>query len=90
MTRPDRRLDGNAAAGPLTEIFAFELTSATSTCAHCAVVSPLGAHELYADAPGWVLRCPGCAQVVLRLARTPGRALLDLRGSRLLQIATPD
>jgi hypothetical protein len=90
MSRPERMLDGNAAAGPLAEIFAFEVTGATSTCAHCAARFPLGAHHLYADAPGWVLRCPGCARVVLRLVRTPGRALLDLRGSRLLEIVVSD
>lgn len=90
MTGTGRMLDGNAAAGPLAEIFAVELTSATSTCAHCSVASPLGAHHLYADAPGWVLRCPGCTQVVLRLAQTPGRILLDLRGSQLLEIPAPD
>ncbi|QBJ89072.1 hypothetical protein D0Z67_01195 [Streptomyces seoulensis] len=35
-TSPKRhRLDGNALAGPLSELFAVDLTVATRRCAHC-------------------------------------------------------
>src|SRR5919201_1854817 len=54
----DRRLDGNAAAGPLAELFAVELTAAVVTCAGCSNSAPLAAYDLYADAPALVLRCP--------------------------------
>lgn len=85
-----RRLDGNAAAGALREVFALDLVAARCTCAHCGGTAPLGAHALYADAPALVLRCPGCAGVVLRFARGGGRVRLDLTGTRLLVLDDPE
>ena len=84
-----RRLDGNAAAGPLADLFAVDLTEARSHCAACGTTTMLGAHHLYADAPALVLRCPSCTEVVLRFAAQQGRLLLDLRGSQLLIVPVP-
>jgi hypothetical protein len=84
-----RRLDGNAAAGPLTDLFAVDLTEARSRCAACGTTTMLGAHHLYADAPALVLRCPSCTEVVLRFAAQQGRLLLDLRGAQLLVVPVP-
>jgi hypothetical protein len=81
-----RRLDGNAAAGSLADLFAVDLTVARSRCASCGTTSVLGAHHLYADAPAMVLRCPTCTEVVLRFASREGRILLDLRGAGLLTV----
>jgi uncharacterized protein DUF6510 len=97
MTRPDestdptaaRRLDGNAAAGALAELFAVDVTTARSRCASCGGTSMLGAHHLYADAPALVLRCPTCTEVVLRFAAQDGRMLLDLTGAQLLTFLGP-
>jgi Family of unknown function (DUF6510) len=83
-----RRLDGNAAAGALADLFAIDLTTARSSCASCGTTSMLGAHHLYADAPALVLRCPHCSDVVLRYATQEGRILLDLR-AKLLTIPVP-
>ena len=89
-TDPDaRRLDGNAAGGPLGDLFAVDLTLARSSCASCGATSMLGAHHLYADAPALVLRCPTCTEVVLRFASQDGRIRLDLRGAALLTIPVP-
>ena len=85
-TTAARRLDGNAAAGMLAELFAVDVTTARSRCASCGTTSMLGAHHLYADAPALVLRCPNCTDVVLRCAMREGRILLDLRGAQLLTI----
>jgi ribosomal protein S27AE len=84
-----RRLDGNAAAGTLTDLFAVDLTAAQSRCASCGTTSMLGSHHLYADAPALVLRCPSCAGVVLRFASHSDRILLDLRGAQLLVVPLP-
>jgi hypothetical protein len=80
----DRRLDGNAAAGPLRELFALDLMTAACTCAHCGATTALAEHVLYPDAPALVLRCPSCTGVVLRYGTGGGRARLDLTGARLL------
>jgi ribosomal protein S27AE len=93
MTNPDevadRRLDANAAAGPLAELFTVDLTIAVATCAGCGNSAPLAAHLLYADAPALVIRCPNCAGVVLRYASSGHRLRLDLTGARLLTVTLP-
>jgi Family of unknown function (DUF6510) len=84
MGDDDRRLDGNAAAGPLSEIFALETTAALVTCAGCGTRGALGAAPLYASGPGTVVRCPGCSGVLLRYARVREQLLLDVSGIGLL------
>ena len=90
-----RRLDGNALAGPLREVFAVDVTAAIARCAGCSrvgVVAELrvyahapGLVTVYVQAPGAVARCPTCEEVVLRLVRGPDRVWLDLRGSMYLE-----
>jgi len=82
------RLDGNAAAGMLSEVFAVDLTVALATCAGCGAVRPVGALLVYAHGMGVVVRCSGCGAVVLRVARTPTKLWLDLTGARHVAIAT--
>lgn len=81
------RLDGNAAAGILSEVFAPDLTAARATCANCGTTRPVGALLVYAHGMGVVVRCPGCDAVVLRVARTPTKVWLDLTGARHVVIA---
>jgi hypothetical protein len=81
------RLDGNAAAGSLGELFAFDVTTATAVCDGCGRSSPVGALLLYDQAMGTVLRCPGCAHLMLCATRIRGVVRLDLRGTRSLRVA---
>ena len=76
----DRTLDGNAAAGPLAELFTVELTAAVAACASCGGSAPLASYVLYADAPALVIRCPTCRAVVLRYGHIGQRLRLDLSG----------
>jgi len=82
-------VDGNALAGPLGEIFAVDVTVATSQCASCGRTGPLAVLHVYAKAPGFVARCPGCDAVVMRLVRTPEGATVDMRGCVTLRIPLP-
>ena len=82
-------LDGNALAGPLSEIFRVDVTAAIGQCAHCGHSGPVAETVVYVNAPGTVARCPECAEVVLRLVTGSGRAWLDLRGMICLQLAIP-
>jgi hypothetical protein len=79
-------LDGNTLAGPLGELFAVDLTVASSRCAGCGRVDTMAQLVVYGPDPGWVARCPGCASVVLRLVRTPDAAWLDLHGAASIRI----
>jgi ribosomal protein S27E len=78
-------LDGNAAAGVLSEVFAHELTTAIATCAACGMTGPLGAVDLY-EGPGTVLRCPSCEAVLARIAHIAGGTRVDLRGISVLRL----
>jgi hypothetical protein len=79
------RLDGNAAAGVLQELFTFEVTTMVGTCDHCGTTDPLGAVHLY-RAAGLVLRCRGCDEVLLRVVESDQRMWIDLRGLRTLEV----
>jgi len=82
----DTSLDGNAAAGALGDLFAFDVTVAVSTCAICADARPVGDLRAFLDAPGIVLRCASCGAAQLRLVRSGDRAWLDLQGIQVLEI----
>lgn len=80
------RLDGNAAAGLLAEIFANDVTTARVTCGGCGSAGSVGALHLYAQEMGAVLRCVSCESVVLRASRTPTHLWLDATGCRTIAI----
>jgi ribosomal protein S27E len=82
-----RRLDGNVLGGPLGDLFAPDVTMAAVTCAHCGRVTPLAAHQVYADAPAFVVRCPGCTDVVMRCASDERGVRFEMTGVRMLVIA---
>jgi phage FluMu protein Com len=86
---PTTHLDGNAAAGALGELFAFDVTVASGRCAGCGRVASMADTHSYPDAPGLVIRCPACAVVLLRVVRSPERTWLDLRGLAYLEVAGP-
>lgn len=74
-------LDGNAAAGILSEVFALEMTSASMECANCGNEGEIGTLLAFMQAPGVVLRCPVCEHIILRIVQSPDAVYLDLRGA---------
>jgi len=82
----DLRLDGNAAAGVLDQLFAFEITAAVATCNGCGHETAVGALDVYDQQMGAVLRCPGCDQMMLVATKLRGVIRLDMRGVRVLQV----
>ena len=83
------RLDGNAVAGLLAEVFTLEATTAIVRCAGCGHEDPLGAATVYANAPGVVVRCRGCASVLMRFAEIRDTIMVDLRGAERLRLHVP-
>jgi len=81
------RLDGNFAAGILSEVFVPDITTTRAMCAGCGAIHPLGALPVYGREMGVVMRCSTCDAVVLRVTRTPRQLWLDLTGSRVLLMA---
>jgi hypothetical protein len=81
------RVDGNAAAGILSELFVQDLTSARAKCAGCGMMRTIGALMVYAHGMGTVVRCPGCDRVMLRVARTPTHVWFDATGATSIVIS---
>ncbi len=82
------RLDGNAAAGTLEEVFSFEATTAYYACEGCGRVDQIGAAMVYdVRGLGIILRCPDCDNALIRLTQNRGRHWIDLRGVSYLQVA---
>jgi hypothetical protein len=79
------RLDGNAAAGVLREVFGSEMTTALGTCGSCGAVDPVGAVHVYVSA-GMVLRCPSCEAVLMRIVESESRLWVDLTGLRSIEL----
>ena len=86
MTPESSRLDGNAAAGRLSDVVVFDTTAAQTRCGACGMTAPLGAYHVYADAPGMVVRCPTCEAMAMRIAQTPGHTWLDMSGVAALDV----
>ena len=84
----ENKLDGNAAAGMLQEIFPFEMTMVQATCTGCGTTNPVGALSAYMHGMGAVLRCPSCEHMLIRVAHIEERLWLDMQGVRALQITT--
>ena len=82
----ENRLDGNAAAGVLEQIFPFEMTTVEATCAGCGQVNVVGALVVYKHGMGTIVRCPSCDGVLIRVTEIKGCYWLDMRGVRVLQI----
>jgi Family of unknown function (DUF6510) len=87
-SRPDsKRVDGNAAAGILSEVFVSDLTVARARCAGCGKRGAVATLLVYAHGMGTVMRCPDCDAVVLRIARTPTHLWLDATGATSISIS---
>jgi phage FluMu protein Com len=73
-------LDGNAIGGLLLEVFGAEMTAAIGTCAFCGRVGPVAETVVYLRAPGTVVRCRTCGNVLMVFAEVHGRRCVDLQG----------
>jgi uncharacterized Zn finger protein len=60
-------LDGNVIAGPLFEHFGTEMTTAVGTCGRCGSRAQIAELAVYTRAPGAVVRCRHCGEVVMVL-----------------------
>ena len=79
-------LDANAVAGLLQDIFGVEMTATPAECAHCGNVAEMGTLLAFTQAPGAVLRCSVCENVMLRIVQTPEAIYLDARGAVYLRL----
>jgi hypothetical protein len=84
------RLDGNAAAGLLSEVFCAEPSNAVIICAGCGATAAIGALPVYGLELGAIVRCPHCDTAVLRVGAAGAMLWLDLRGAVSLHVRIGD
>ena len=89
MTNDIVPLDGNAAAGALGSVFAFDVTMAVITCAHCGASGPFAELRLFGSAGAMVLRCRRCDGVNARLLETDRVTNVDFSGILRIQVSRP-
>jgi hypothetical protein len=80
------RLDGNAAAGVLSEVFCPEATGAMARCGACGAEGPVGRLLVYGHDMGVVFRCTRCEHVMIRIAHIREELVLDMRGAVFLRL----
>ena len=80
-------LDGNAIAGLLRDVFGSDQTTATGVCASCGARGPLAETEVYLRAPGTVVRCRICHNVLMVLVTVRATTCVDLRALASLEPA---
>ena len=88
MDETQLRMDGNAAAGMLREVFAYDLSAARGACASCGAIGQIGSQHLYMYplSPGAVLRCQVCQGILMVLVNAGGRYRLGMQGLKWLEI----
>jgi hypothetical protein len=79
-------VDGNALAGELSEVFSQEMTAARVACGGCGAVEELGADHAYIQAPGMVLRCFHCDNVLLVMVRAGDRLRVSFAGTKWIDL----
>jgi hypothetical protein len=72
-------IDGNGLAGMLAEWLGRDGTTLQRRCQGCGSVHALGEHRAYQGA-AWVLRCPGCDALALRITERGDTLLVDMAG----------
>jgi DNA-directed RNA polymerase subunit RPC12/RpoP len=80
-------LDGNAIAGWLFEHFGSEMTTSRGRCRHCGTRSLIAELRVYSRAPGAVVRCPRCGNVVMVLVRTASATEIFAEAFELVDLA---
>lgn len=73
-------LDGNAIAGLLHQVFGRDMTAVNGVCVSCGATRPMAELTVYLRAPGTVVRCASCEDVVMVLVTIRGITCVDLRG----------
>ena len=80
-------LDGNAAAGILSEIFVGDVTQCMGVCGGCGAVAPLAEAVVELDEVAAIVRCRGCTHTLLTVLREAGEVRVVFGTLREFRIA---
>lgn len=82
-------VDGNALAGMLSDIFAFDVTTARGRCIACGEIAVLAQTMVYGGEQGYVARCSGCNDVLMVVVPEPHGTRVQMRGYSWLEVGEP-
>lgn len=80
------RLDGNALAGVLGDLFRVDMTLAIAECGSCGWSAPLATVVVEMDDAAAIARCPSCRRTLLTLLRTDAGTRLAFDGLSALTL----
>ncbi len=80
------RVDGNAVAGALAEVFGRDVSLSVASCAHCGFSGVLAECIAYVTPLGSVLRCAGCEGLLAVVTSAGGRMRVSMPGVRSLEL----
>jgi hypothetical protein len=79
-------VDGNVLAGPLSELFRFDVTTASARCVSCGDVATLACAMVYVEPASLIVRCRNCDDVLMVVVQDPDLVCVELRGMAWLQV----
>ncbi len=77
---PEGHVDGNALAGPLSELFDFDVTTTSARCSSCRTVAVLARAMVYEKPHSFIVRCSHCGEVLMVVLQKADATELDLSG----------
>jgi hypothetical protein len=85
------KLDGNAMAGLLQEVFVDDVTGARGACASCGTIADIGEQSafMYPTSPGAVLRCGACESVLMVIVHTRAAVRIGFQGLAWIEVSQP-
>ena len=85
------KLDGNAMAGLMRELFVGDITAARGACAACGSIADIGEQHafMYPLSPGAVLRCAGCESVLMVVVHTRTSVRVGFRDLAWIEVSQP-
>ena len=86
------KLDGNAMAGLMQELFVGDISAARGACAACGSVADIGEQDafMYPLSPGAVLRCGGCESVLMVIVRTQTSVRVGFQNLAWIEMRHPE
>jgi flavoprotein len=82
-------VDGNAAAGILSEVFAGDVTQMLTECSGCGAVAPFAEAVVEIDETAAIVRCRGCTHTLVTVLRSEGEVRVVIGTLREL-VVTPE
>ena len=86
----DTWTDGNSIGGALRDVFSVDMTGATGRCAGAETPARSPRAAPSAIPRDWSCAAQPAGEALLRLARAPGRAWLDIRGLEYIELVVPE